>query len=114
MKKNALVFIFLLSILLTGCSAANEDHFSDYTVAKRIAAEHLSKEDRQSILPWKSEIAVSIPLQKIPDYIDIDKLSSEARIYKVQYYTSKDERVGPIGIYVDVASETVIGLELRN
>jgi len=111
---NSLVCIFFLIILLTGCSSSNEDRLSDYTVSKRIAAENLSLDDRKSILPWKIEHATSIPLQKVPSYIQTAELSSEARIYKVQFYTSKDERVGPIGIYVDVDSETVIGRELRN
>lgn len=112
--SNVFFFVSLLTVLLTGCSDAEESRLNDYAIAKRVASESLSSDERMSILPWTRETVMSLPVSKVPGYIDTNDFSSELSIYKVQFFTSKDEIVGPIGVYVDVLSETVVGRQVRN
>lgn len=116
MKMSYVVFgsVFLLTVLLTGCSDAGESRLNEYAIAKRVAFESLSPDERKSILPWKGETVMFLPISKVPGYVEADGLSSEASIYKVQFFTSKDEFVGPIGVFVDVLSESVVGCQIRN
>lgn len=116
MKISYVVFcvVFLLTVLLTGCSDAEESRLNDYAIAKRVASESLSPDERKSILPWKRESVMFLSNSKVPRYIETDDLSSEASIYRVQFFTSKDEFVGPIGVFVDVLSETVVGRQIRH
>lgn len=107
----------LLSVLLVGCSteaAKENDLLHDYALAKRIAAKSLTSEQRKEILPWKLETVNPISASNIPSFIQTDDLNPDSLIYKVQFYTSKDEILGPIGVYVDVASQAVVGHQLRN
>lgn len=111
---NMMAFIMILAMLFVGCSTINEDQLIEFTIAKRIAEEALTIDERSTVLPWKREIVTPISVERVPSYIDTKDLSTDAKIYKVEIQTSKDEIVGPIDIYVDVVSETVIGRQLRN
>lgn len=111
---NMMAFIMILAMLFVGCSTINEDQLIEFTIAKRIAEEALTTDERSTVLPWKREIVTPISVERVPSYIDTKDLSTDAKIYKVEIQTSKDEIVGPIDIYVDVVSETVIGRQLRN
>lgn len=90
----------------------NTSSYLTRQTAKTIALNSLSKQEKETLLPWKIEIVSKV--NKVPPYIQTHDMELSSEIYKVTMYTTRDELLGPIGIYVDVEKNQVVGYEVRH